>query len=135
MSKQNQADGSQKSVVLVGHCGPDQFMLRSTVERALPGVRVEAVNKARALESHLHEGAILLINRVLDGRFGMRGGIELIEHIRQSGNGQSPAMLLISDLADAQQEAQQAGALPGFGKRELYDEQTIERLRAAAAAL
>ncbi len=39
--------------------------------------------------------------------------------------------MLVSNYADAQKEAVEAGALPGFGKADLGDGQTHERLRNA----
>ncbi len=41
--------------------------------------------------------------------------------------------MLISNFQDAQQEAVAAGAFPGFGKSQLYDDSTSERLRDALA--
>jgi hypothetical protein len=38
--------------------------------------------------------------------------------------------MLVSNYADAQQQAETAGALPGFGKSSLRTPETRERLRA-----
>ena len=126
-----QPHGHGRTVVLVGHCTPDMFMLRSTVERALPGAAVATVNDAATLKQHLRADTILLINRVLDGSFASRSGLDLISDIIQMPDG--PSLLLVSDLGDAQQQAEQLGAMPGFGKRELYDHQTLDKLRAVSS--
>ena len=113
--------------ILVGHCVPDQFMLRSAVQRLVPDAAVEIVNDHSSLEPHLHPEAVLLVNRVLDGRFHASDGIDLIDAL----NGNGPRTLLISNLADAQTRAEAAGAMPGFGKSDLYEDATAEKLRAA----
>lgn len=117
-------------VVLVGHCGPDSFMLRNVVMRALGDVRVETADDAGTLDALMHEADLLLINRVLGGSLG-ETGVELIRRCRaQLGDG-GPRMMLVSNYADAQAEAEEAGAVPGFGKSDAYAEETARRLRAA----
>ena len=83
-----------RDVLLVGHCGPDAFMLKSTVERSLEEVAVHMVNDGGLLQERLQESAMLLVNRELDGDFGTRSGVELIR--RLAGQGDAPPMLLVS---------------------------------------
>lgn len=117
------------TVVLTGHCGPDAYMLRSTVERALPDATVVMVNDEDELrQEHWRPDRVLLVNRVLDGDFS-REGLDLIAEASSSEGG--PVALLISNFADAQQKASAAGGLPGFGKQALYSEETTAKLRAA----
>jgi len=104
-------------VILVGHCVPDTFMLRSLVSRAVPQVELSNVNDLGALEVQADAQSLLLINRELDGSFPMASGIELIQQINMQE--QPPTMLLISNYDDAQEAAQKAGAVEGFGKSEL----------------
>jgi len=118
-----------RTVVLVGHCGADMFMLRSAISRAVPGVRVAAINDAASLEKYLTTENVLLINRVLDGGFAGESGTELIQEIMQRPN--PPMMMLISNHADAQDEAVLSGARRGFGKSQLYNESTMAMLREA----
>ncbi|MEM7228197.1 MAG: hypothetical protein AAF432_05200 [Planctomycetota bacterium] len=119
-----------RPIALVGHCGPDTFMLRSAITRAVPDAAIELVNDGDALQDHISRGAVLLVNRELDGHFSTRSGIELIAIVAE----QHPASvaMLVSNFEDAQADAVAAGALPGFGKSQLYDELTTERLRSAA---
>lgn len=114
-----------EKILLVGHCGPDSFALRSAMGRYGP---VEMVNDKASLEQATGDAALLLVNRVLDGRFGTGSGIELIQSL---AGDDAPALMLVSNYADAQAEAESAGAVPGFGKAELYDEQTAERVKSA----
>ena len=131
--------GDAKTIVLVGHCGPDMFMLKSAIKRAVPEAAREPVNDAQTLETYLNDGALLLVNRVLDGKFDTGGdsesGIELIGSIAgRDGNSPNnqPAMILISNYEESQQEAVAAGAIPGFGKSDLYEQSTTDILRKAA---
>ncbi|MCB1280720.1 MAG: hypothetical protein KDB18_04290, partial [Salinibacterium sp.] len=56
-------------VILVGHCTPDCMYLTRFVRKHLPSAAVERINADSELNAVIHEPALLLINRVLDGRF------------------------------------------------------------------
>ena len=120
-----------RTIVMVGHCGPDMSLLKSAVNRAVPGATIVSVNDLAALQPHLSAAVLLLVNRALDGEFDTESGVELIEQIHNRNH--PPAMMLISNYEDSQAQAVQAGALPGFGKAHLYAERTMQRLREAAA--
>ncbi|MEM6757454.1 MAG: hypothetical protein AAF586_09825 [Planctomycetota bacterium] len=117
-------------VYLVGHCSADAGMLTAFVRRELAGVAVGRVNDAVALRDATKPGILLLVNRVLDGRFDTHHGVGLIEHALAQPD--PPVALLISNYADAQADAVAAGALPGFGKGELRGPEAARRLRDAA---
>ena len=119
---------SVKQVVLVGHCMPDTYMLKSTLPGLVGGVPIQAVNDAASIAKAGPE-SLLLVNRALDGEFGTDNGIELIRTLAQRSP--RPRLMLISNYAEAQQQAVSAGALPGFGKSELGKAQTRQRLQAA----
>lgn len=114
-----------KTIVLVGHCGPDNSMLRSALRSLLPDAKVETAGSDAALDKLAGQSDLLLVNRVLDGDFDVAEGLELFP---RRG---SAAFMLISDLPDAQARAEAAGARPGFGKRQLRGE--IMRSRVLAA--
>ncbi len=118
---------SPRTVVLVGHCGPDMFMLKTAVGRPIPGASIVFVNDADTLSEYLTSDSLLLVNRELDGQFDTQSGIDLISEVAQQTDG--PVTMLISDLEDAQSQAVAAGAKPGFGKSQLYEESTAEILR------
>ncbi len=100
------------------------------VRACLPDVGLVSVNRAEELSTYTGPDNLLLINRVLDGRFDTDSGIELIRQLAQLPD--PPAMMLVSNFPDAQAQAQEAGALPGFGKSELADPSTAEKLKAWA---
>ena len=119
-------------VMLVGHCGPDAIMLKTVVQRALPDANVELINDHDALDASLAGDVVLLVNRELDGDFRTgTGGIDLIRHLTESAT--TAPMLLVSNFEDAQAQAEAAGAMPGFGKSDLYHDDTTQRLKDAAS--
>lgn len=125
-------DEGARAVVLVGHCGPDAWMLASMVRRAAPGRRVEMAGSDEELRRHLPDADLLLVNRKLDGSFNESSGIALIG--RLAGADGAPAMMLVSNLPEAQEAARRAGAAAGFGKRELNTPRAADLLRAALPA-
>lgn len=120
-----------KRIVLVGHCGPDSYALKSAVANAIPGAVVGFANDLDSLEKVAKEADLLLINRVLDGHFDTGNGVDLIREL--SARGVRPSLMLISNYEDAQAEAQRAGAIAGFGKAQMYTEAAKLRLRSALA--
>jgi hypothetical protein len=118
------------SVLLVGHCGPDSYALKSAVGRFLPGAAVEFVHDQPTLERKLPSADLVLINRVLDGGFASETALDVIAALAP---GARARFLLISNYPEAQAAAVQAGALPGFGKAEMNAPTAKERLLAAMA--
>ncbi|MCL4220069.1 MAG: hypothetical protein KJZ65_01740 [Phycisphaerales bacterium] len=119
-------------VLLVGHCGPDAFMLRRAVKTALATDQIQLVNSARDLEAHMGRADLALVNRVLEGDFESESGVELIR--ARAGQGKMRWML-VSNYADAQAQAEEAGALRGFGKSEVNTDKTRRLLVDALAGV
>ena len=120
-------------VLLVGHCTPDAWMLRTAVGRADDAAEIEVVNDESQLRRHVHDPGrpvVALINRKLDGRFDAEDGLQLMGVF---GGGPS-VPVLVSDLAEAHEQAREAGGHPGFGKRAIHDDATTESIRTAIAA-
>lgn len=131
-SRENSPTTRPPTVVLVGHCGPDSWMLKSAVGRALPGASVTFSNTDASTKAAAESADLLLVNRVLDGEFEDDSGIALIAALRDA-KGRKAEMMLVSNFADAQSQAEAAGAVPGFGKSNAGTIQTADRLRAAVA--
>lgn len=119
------------SVVLVGHCGPDSWMLKSVVGRALPGANIAFASDHAATIQAAASANLLLINRVLDGEFEDLSGIALIDTLRDLPTRRA-ALMLVSNLPDAQTQAEAAGAAPGFGKSNAGSPLAADRIRHAA---
>jgi hypothetical protein len=118
-------------IVLVGHCGPDVYRLKAAIGRALPEAEIITVDDEQRLDEYRTADCLWLVNRILDGRFTTDSGIDLIREVC-SAPATAPIAILISDLPGAQEEAIAAGAQPGFGKSEIFEERTVEILREAA---
>ena len=118
--------------MLVGHCWPDRIRIKAAVKRAVPGARIVRANNASALATRLGPSAVLLVNRVLDGRFETADGVELIRKVARGDD--PPTTILVSDFPEAQAEAVAAGARRGFGKSQLGEDGTVEILREASGS-
>ena len=119
-----------KRVALIGHCGPDSSYLRMAISRAAPGVQVVFVDEARVLEREIEEGLdLLLFNRVLDWGFDSTEGVEVIRKLR--ADHPDLKIMLVSNYPEAQAAAVAAGALPGFGKRDIGSPRVTQLLRDA----
>ncbi len=136
-SNNSPSSNDPRGVALVGHCGPDAWMLQSMAKRAMPGIPIEMISSESELQAHLSNLAVLLVNRVLDGDFASDSGIELIGRLAAQSEGDvdhQARSILISNFADAQADAQQVGAFPGFGKSALNTPEAAEKLQTAYAA-
>jgi hypothetical protein len=119
-----------KKIVLVGHCGPDSSYLRIVVKNAFRDADVYMADDDRELDHAIQRGVdLLLLNRQLEYGFKDHLGVDLIRRLRAQHAGLK--MMLVSNYADAQADAVEAGALPGFGKREIGSARVSELLRAA----
>jgi len=114
-----------KKILLVGHCGPDSSYLRLAARSAAaeaspsaPDAAILMVNDDAALEQALLGRVdLLLVNRVLDGDFSDADGVSLIARLKTVNP--HLRLMLISNYADSQAAASKAGALAGFGKRDI----------------
>jgi DNA-binding NarL/FixJ family response regulator len=117
-----------KRILLVGHCGVDGPRLKDELSRALPGVEVERVNSEDELRRNVGEGAdLLLVNREPVGFEGE--GLDLIKQVKSLNP--DCKVMLVSDYDDAQQDAEHAGAMKGFGKSEMGSPKLAEHVRKA----
>lgn len=120
-----------KKILLVGHCGPDSSYLRMAVRSADKDAAIIAADDAAELRQALDGDGIdlILFNRELGYGFDEDGGVEVIKWLKP--NYPSLKMMLVSNYPDAQAAAIKAGALPGFGKRDIGGKQVVELLRKA----
>jgi two-component system, chemotaxis family, chemotaxis protein CheY len=106
-----------KKVLLIGHCLPDTSYLRIAISTAVPGAAAVTANSDRDLQTRLTGMDLALVNRELDGDFAETSGVELIKRLRPFYP--SVKFMLVSNFPQAQSAAVAAGALPGFGKRDI----------------
>ena len=119
-----------KRILLVGHCGVDGPWLQEEVSSLLKGAEVVRVNSEDDLRQHCDQGAdLLLVNREPVGFEST--GVDIVEKVCADYPGCK--CMLVSDLADAQKQATEAGALPGFGKSDVGSPKFSETLNQALA--
>ena len=119
-----------KKIALVGHCGPDSSFLRIAVSKAERDSVVMMVDDDSDLKRVLDDGVdLLLLNRQLDYGFVEREGVALVRKLRAKYP--HVKTMLVSNYPDAQAAAVAAGAMPGFGKREIGTPRVTELLRDA----
>jgi CheY-like chemotaxis protein len=119
-----------KKVALVGHCGPDASYLRLAVSRAVKDAQVVFADDQHTLNKLIDGGVdLILFNRQLDYGFETDEGVELIKRLRETRP--SVKTMLVSNYADAQEAARHAGAVEGFGKREIGSPRVSELIRSA----
>jgi two-component system, chemotaxis family, chemotaxis protein CheY len=120
-----------KKVLLVGHCGADSSYMRIAVKKALGDAEILMADDSRELNDALttKQVDLILFNRQLDYGFDSDQGVDVIRSVRLSHP--NAKTMLVSNYPEAQQEALAAGALPGFGKRELGTPRVTELLRNA----
>ena len=121
-----------KKVALVGHCGPDSSFLRMAVSSADRSVQVLMADDSSELNQVLAQGVdLILLNREMPYGFEDDQGVGLIRKLRSKHPG--VRMMLVSNYPDAQAAAVAAGAVPGFGKREIGTSRVAQLLREALA--
>tara|TARA_R110002095_G_scaffold207151_1_gene191841 strand:- start:20548 stop:20886 length:339 start_codon:yes stop_codon:yes gene_type:complete len=70
---------------------------------------------------------LVMINRKLDADYS--DGIELIQKIKKSSDVKPCRLMLVSNFPEYQEEAVQAGAEYGIGKKEYRNPETVARLQ------
>jgi len=121
-----------KKIALVGHCGPDSSYLRMAVSSADRSAQIMMADDSSELNRVLEQGVdLLLLNREMPYGFDEDQGVNLIRALRST----HPAvkMMLVSNYPEAQAAAVAAGAMPGFGKREIGSKRVAEVIRGALA--
>ena len=114
-------------VLNVGQCVPDHMSITSYLRRKFDAEVVKVDSEGEALDLiAAGDVDLVLVNRLYDADGS--SGLDTVEAIT-SGDGVPPVML-VSNFADAQRQAVQAGARPGFGKGELGAPETDEKLAA-----
>lgn len=120
-------------VLSVGQCGYDHSQISRVLGRSLDAEVVRADTQAEAVEALRNEGpfALVLVNRVGDA--DRARGLDLIRTLKADADLANVPVMLVSNHDDAQAEAVDAGALPGFGKSDLGSGRELDALRQALA--
>jgi CheY-like chemotaxis protein len=116
-----------KRVLDIGNCGPDHGAIRAMFERSFGADVAQADGAHDALAMLRREPFdLVIVNRKLDQDDS--DGLDVIAQIKADARLQQIPCMLVSNYPDQQQAAVAAGCEYGFGKRQLYDAATHERL-------
>ena len=116
-----------KRVLDVGQCGPDHAAIRSYVERNF-GAEVRQTHRAGDTMAELRKCKydLVLINRKLDSDYS--DGTEILRSIKADAALASIPVMIVSNHAEAQDNAVALGAVYGFGKAEIGSSDVVSRL-------
>ena len=117
----------KKHVLDVGQCQMDHGALRRLIEGKFAADVTQADSAEQAL-AQLRSGQfdLVLVNRKLDADYS--DGLDIIKQIKADPDLSGVNVMLVTNYAEHQAEAIAAGAAPGFGKAELMEADTLERL-------
>ena len=115
-------------ILSVGNCGFDHRSLVDLFSQHF-GAEVHAAHSAADALKQLERRSfdLVLVNRQFD-RDG-DSGLDLIRRLKAEARFADTTVMLLSNYANYQQQAVDAGAAPGFGKAGLRSPETLERLR------
>jgi len=122
-----------RRVLSVGQCSADHGSISWTFERAFDAEVVPAASADEALQKLRQDAyALVLVNRVFD--HDGSSGLDLVQAIKADEALRQVPVMLVSNYEDAQAQAVQAGAVPGFGKSALGQPRMLERVGAYLAS-
>ena len=117
-----------KRILSVGQCAADHSRISRTFQQAFAAEVVGVDTNVEALDKLRREAfALVLVNRVFDADGA--SGMDFIEQVKSDAALAQTPVMLVSNYADAQKQAVEAGATAGFGKAELGAVQMIERVK------
>jgi two-component system chemotaxis response regulator CheY len=116
-----------KRVLDVGQCNPDHASIRALLERQFGADVVRAHQLDDAL-AQLRGGKfdLVLVNRKLDVDYS--DGMDIIKHLQADPQLKSIPVMLVTNHSEYDQAAVEAGATSGFGKAQLHNSETREKL-------
>jgi len=116
-----------KRVLDVGQCSPDHAAIRQYVGSNFDAEVVQAHDAGDTLARlRAEKFDLVLINRKLDADYS--DGMEIIKAIKADPAIADTPVMLVTNYAEHQKIAQEAGAAPGFGKLEYHEPATREKL-------
>jgi two-component system chemotaxis response regulator CheY len=116
-----------KCVLDVGNCGPDHASISKMLKRSFAVDIIQADQTVDALERLQQiKCDLILVNRKLDCDYS--DGLEVIKAIKATPEFASIPIMLVTNHDNYQQEAVAIGAEYGFGKLQLSETATHEKL-------
>ena len=116
-----------KRVLDIGNCSMDFGAISGMLRKQFAAEVVQCHGPDDSLDALRHgKFDLVLVNRKLDQDYS--DGMDIIHAIKADPQLASVPVMLVTNYAEYQEQAVAAGALPGFGKKQLYDDATQERL-------
>jgi CheY-like chemotaxis protein len=116
-----------KRVLDIGNCSHDHGLISGMLKKQFAAEVVQCHGSEDGLDALRHgKFDLVLVNRQLDQDYSP--GLDIIQTIKADPQLSAIPVMMVTNYAEHQAVAVAAGALPGFGKRELYTEQTQQRL-------
>jgi len=114
------------NVLIVGHCDLDNPQITSLIEKNF-SAKVTRLKQSKKVIEYLdkQDYDLVIFNRI--GAFDQESSLELIKKIKQDGRFNVPLMM-VTNYKDQMDKAVEIGAVPGYGKDKLHDQETIELL-------
>jgi DNA-binding response OmpR family regulator len=121
-------------VLSLGQCAADNYVLRHFLASEFQAALVPVDTFPQALaELRQSPFALVLVNRILDANGAE--GLDFITELKKDLVLANTPVMLVSNYQSAQEKALARGALPGFGKAQLDEPGTVERLKLLLAAV
>ncbi len=116
-----------RRVLSVGQCCADHSSITRVFRTSFGAEVVPADSPRQALEQLRQETfALVLVNRVFDADGS--SGLDLIRAVKTDDELRLVPVMLVSNYDEAQAQAVQAGAAPGFGKAALGQPHMLARV-------
>ncbi|WP_254509603.1 response regulator [Anatilimnocola floriformis] len=118
-----------KRILDIGNCSHDFGLISGMLRKQFAAEVVQCHGPDDSLDALRHgQFDLVLVNRQLDQDYS--SGLDIIQTIKADPQLSSIPVMMVTNYAEHQAQAVASGALPGFGKRELYTDQTQQRLGA-----
>lgn len=116
-----------KRVLDIGNCGYDHGAIAALLAREFQAQTDAAHSAAEALRAAATgKYDLILVNRLLDADGSE--GLAIIESLQEDPATKNLPVMMITNLPNHAATAVAAGAVPGFGKKSLHEQETRERL-------
>ncbi len=116
-----------KTLVDCGNCGPDYNAIRQMVNANFGAVVIQTHGAEDTLEMlRTRQVDLITVNRKLDRDYS--DGIEIIRQLKADPATAAVPVMLVTNYEEQQEKAIELGAVHGFGKLALRDDETRERL-------
>lgn len=115
------------AVLDVGQCVPDHAAIRRLIETQFDAQIVQTHQLDDTLAAMRRQSfALVLINRKLDIDYS--DGLDILQAIKHDETLRATPVMLVTNYAEHQQSAVDAGGEYGFGKAELGHQATLDKL-------